>query len=384
VYEGNAAGERRIRVEAFLSKAYTENAFLPIRQPTPSGAFLGSWLEGLFGESLLVVPDTTVLRNDINHACESGRRGVLLTAANVGAIRLFCARHVVEEVQKYLQDWADHKGLPYELYVNQWNNEYLPLLRIVEQTDILPELLSPVERERVGQVGTSKDVPSITLALAIGALYLTKDLKAWAAVYGRAGDTDDLYDWLPQIRHGGKAGELNKMLALVSAIPALAIVGTASLTAWISKKSLIAFGAAAAVVLALAMRVPRETYGAIGTGILEFAAFIGTEIYVPLQEARERFLERCPARPNWEHLVGSIERRSLLARACIYYLARSNRSPMSAAQLADEVPSLGGVGRSARLVRTELRKNSCFREVYRGRWQLGRAHMISDRALFRV
>ncbi len=50
--------------------------------------------------------DANVLRNDIRRACRTGQRIVLVTAANAGLLRLFCAEHVYREVIEHSGDWT--------------------------------------------------------------------------------------------------------------------------------------------------------------------------------------------------------------------------------------------------------------------------------------
>ena len=77
------------------------SAVAPIRFPGPGGAFSATMLL-----RPLIVGDTNVLRNDIRRACRTGQRTVLVTAANAGLLRLFCAEHVYEEVIEHSGDWT--------------------------------------------------------------------------------------------------------------------------------------------------------------------------------------------------------------------------------------------------------------------------------------
>lgn len=90
-----------------MRRAHKEHVAADIEGPDEYGAFPGSWLHILFGEPLLIVPDTNVLRQDLDWACNRDRRGVLIAAANSGIFRLFCAEHVAREVERHLAEWAD-------------------------------------------------------------------------------------------------------------------------------------------------------------------------------------------------------------------------------------------------------------------------------------
>ena len=70
---------------------HKSSAVASIRFPDPHGAFPGDILL----RPPPVVVDANVLRNDILHACRTGQRTVLVTAANAGLLRLFCAEHVL-------------------------------------------------------------------------------------------------------------------------------------------------------------------------------------------------------------------------------------------------------------------------------------------------
>jgi hypothetical protein len=69
---------------ASLADKHIRSSTEPIRLPSPGGAFPRDFL-------LLpppVVPDANRLRDDILYACRKDKRTVLVTAANVGLLRL--------------------------------------------------------------------------------------------------------------------------------------------------------------------------------------------------------------------------------------------------------------------------------------------------------
>ena len=96
----------------------------------------------------------------------------------------------------------------------------------------------------------------------------------------------------------------------------------------------VLFGAAA-LTAALAMRVPRERYRAIGKAALTALSTLSTHVYEPQYEALKRFRSALPPFPSWDDLVRDLSRDAALARACLYCLARSRNSPMAARELAD-------------------------------------------------
>jgi len=79
-----------------------------------------------------------------------------------------------------------------------------------------------------------------------------------------------------------------------------------------------------------------------------------------------------PETPTWDELGGTNDRRAVLMRACLYTLARSPSSNLSALELTRLLPELG-VGQSVQLVRETLRNSPCFYQPFKGRWQVGRA-----------
>src|SRR5208282_2065470 len=79
-----------------------------------------------------VVVDANIFRDDILRACRTGQRTVLVTAANAGLLRLFCAEHVFGEVVEHSGDWTASGPVKRESFLRQWLLEYLPLIRIVE------------------------------------------------------------------------------------------------------------------------------------------------------------------------------------------------------------------------------------------------------------
>jgi hypothetical protein len=69
-------------------------------------------------------------------------------------------------------------------------------------------------------------------------------------------------------------------------------------------------------------------------------------------------------------------RDAVLMRACLHKLARSRKSPMTVRELAADLPTLG-IGQGEQRIRQTLRRNKCFFEPYKGRWQLGSAIVVA-------
>lgn len=353
-----------------LSDIHAKNAQLPIRRPDQCGAFPTWWIEGLFGESLLVVPDANVLRNDIVRACRKNQRTVLITAANAGSLRLFCAEHVLEEVSRHAKEWANQTDIPHQTYVARWTDEYLPLIRTVDANGLPLSILSPIELERVASLGDSKDVPSVVLSLALGAFFLTEDRRAWEAVYGTGANNEELRKWLSVLMDGGDAGELGKLVFVTTALPTAGIISLWKLSRWVFQQSPWTFAALGAGLFLLAAQTSRETYRRIGSGLTEAISGLNEHLYSPYHEALERFRRMAPDIPSWEVLRGTNDRRAILARASAYHLARSRTGAISAHELARALPDVG-IGQGTQLVRETLQNHGCFHQPYAGRWQVG-------------
>ena len=60
-------------------------------------------------------------------------------------------------------------------------------------------MLTNAERWRVRHLLASKDVPSVKLALVLGALYLTEDQGARWAVYDERATANELLEWVAAI-----------------------------------------------------------------------------------------------------------------------------------------------------------------------------------------
>ena len=226
------------RVHEMLSLAHARNAIAPIHRPDEQGAFVSSSLAGAtLGRGVPpIVADANRLRENILYTCRTGRRTVLVTAANSGATRIFCASHVLEEVAEHAREWTDRcADVSLGRFLEQWDSEYLPLIREVRQGEIPSGVLSPAELERIANLHTKDpdDVPSATLALALGAFFLSDDRAALRAVYGYDLDLAGHRAWVDLLKAGGDAGELGTMMFSVVMIPTIAGAGLFELGRWL-------------------------------------------------------------------------------------------------------------------------------------------------------
>jgi predicted nucleic acid-binding protein len=355
----------------FLARVHAENTTAPIRYADNNGAFVESVLEILFGDSVPIVPDANVFRGNIAHMCRRGKRPVLLNGANSGTFRLFCAQHVLEEVAEHSERWASDCGIPYDVYSDCWSRHFLPAIRLVSTAE-LRRLLSLEERHRIDALHAidPDDVPSATLALALGAFYVTEDADARFAVYGKEAKAAERNNWLDPLMCAGNAGELHKLVAIASAAPVAGIAGAWRLGRWLYEQSPWALAAAVGVALFSATRIKKETYHATGRAVGEGFMRFSDGVMLPYNENVQRFRAMLPDPPSDEELLADIDRDSVLMRTCLYRLARSRKSPMAVRDLANELPEVG-VSTNVQRVGKMLHNNGCFFEPYRGLWQVG-------------
>jgi predicted nucleic acid-binding protein len=345
------------------------NAVAPIRFPGPEGAFPSDILL----RPPPVVVDANVLRNDILRACRTGQRTVLVTAANVGLLRLFCAEHVYREVIEHSGDWTVGGAVTRDAFVRRWLLEYLPLIRVVPIEEGQLTWLDPAELARIRHLAQpgqdADDVPSAVLALLLEAFFLSEDGDPLRAVYGDV--PPNHREWVSILKAAGDAGELGKTVTLAVNLTALAGHGLASaarrVAAATSPWLLAAAGLGAVWWYFTRPDSTRQRVASIAESVLNcvFGAAIA------YQEVQDR-LSAAPKNPSWASLAAAIPPSAVLERACLHTLARSPSSDRSAAELAGELHYLG-VAQGEAKVREVLRDCGPFTEVWRGRWQAGHA-----------
>jgi hypothetical protein len=324
-----------------------------------------------------VVVDANTLRNDVLYSCtHDGRRTTLTNAASAGLLRPFCAAHVLNEVVEHHREWAEQEHVPVDDFVACWNQQYAPLLRVIEE--VPTGLLTAEEQIRIDALHSEDpdDVPSATLALLIQGFYLTTDRRARAAVYGVDATSEELRGWLSVLQAGGDAGLLGAQFEFTMVVTEL--LGhaarslfdrlTRELPTWL--RLMIVAGLVAAGGY-LARRSSAETRDRFARGLdqLMGLAVAAREVY---DVAVEQLRAVTPAVPSWAALAASTGAERVLVRASLHALARSKMSHQSAVELAGQL-SLLPVAQGPQRVREVLRGRGCFSEVYRGRWQVGRA-----------
>ena len=356
-------------LRSMVADAHKASAVAPIRLPDPVGGFPTDILL----RPPPVVVDANVLRNDILRACRKGQRTVLVTAANAGLLRLFCAEHVYLEVIEHSGDWTVGGPVTRDTFLRTWLLEYLPLIRVVPVEEWHLSWLDPAELARIRHLAEPgqdpDDVPSAALALLLEAFFLSEDGSPLRAVYGGVVPPRHR-EWVSILKAGGDVGEFGKNFALAVNLATLAGHGLASGTrraaAATSPWLLVAAGLGAAWWYLKRPASTRQRVASIAEPVLNFV--LGAAI--AYEEARGQFTSAAPKTPDWASLAAALPPAAVLGRACLHTLARSPGCDRSAAELAGELPFLG-VAQGEAKVRQVLRAVGPFTEVWQGRWQAG-------------
>lgn len=359
--------ERRSPIAESLRGLHLSRSHQPIKGTDQDGCFP----PGAVAEVPPIVLDACVLRDDILHSCSRGRT-VLTNAANEGFLRLFVARHVLEEVERHSERWAADARVPHEGFLERWRSDYLPLIHLVSVPRDATEMLTPAEMSRISRlmVQDASDVPSAVLSLLLGGLHLSVNGHALRAVYGVDVDMDEHRQWLGALSAGADSGELKLMAQ--SSIVSVALIATgldAGLRRLLRAPAPIVMGAGAAAGLLLIVGTSPVTKEGLKSAIAAAATALveGARLHAESSAHFEAFV---PPMPSWPEIAEACDPLAVLARACVYALARAKVSDHSAVEVADLIPPLPVAQGSAK-VRQVLRCQPCFKEIYRGRWQVG-------------
>jgi len=361
-------------IENIVHPFFLDAAKEPIRTVDNRGAFPPALWPILRDLVPPVVVDANVLRNDIGYACKHEQRTSLVTSANVGCIRTFCAPHVIAEVDEHSRRWADEKQLDYGRFISCWREEYLPLLRCVDPPS---NLLTKAEDLRIQElrIKDSDDVPSATLALLLGGFYLSQDHDPLEAVYGRGVDLKLHEKWLPLLQSGSNASHTLELSHIAILPPALLGQGLYDIgKSLYSKNPWIPVGliAGSLGLIFLGWRSdPDRAKGflaRLGDTVLQITQVV-TEIGAYIEERQSFFAQAFPVVSSWEDWGYEFSAEQLVARQCMYSLAREPKGHLSAVEMYDALPFI--VKGQEKTIRAVLRKYSCFSEARRGRWQLG-------------
>lgn len=352
-----------------LRAGHLANAREPITGVADDGAFLDSLLWGSAGQPVVV--DANWLRNDLLRFCLRQEQTIMLTAANSGLLRLYCARHVLDEVDEHHATWALAKGLPAADVLHSWRQNYLPLLRRVDPPI---GLLTVHEQARIDvlHVRDPDDVPSATLALLLQAPLVSGDKRPTQAVYGSGAAVRRQADLLELLRVAGDMVQLGRVGRVATIVPFVGGSALLQSAVKVAKAAPVVALLAAAVGVVLARRVPTQNWRRVGG-----AAGRGVELTARLIAVHQAFQEHvkaaAPELPQWNELA-SHPAEPVLTRALMWTLAHAPRSQMTVAELVAALPPLTD-GHGERPTRHVLRshRSDVFQDLPRGHWQLGRS-----------
>jgi predicted nucleic acid-binding protein len=321
-----------------------------------------------------VIVDANVLRNDIIYACEhDGVRTILVSAANAGFLRLFCASHVVAEVADHFAEWSEQEGVDARQFEAVWVMQYLPLLRMIA---VMPEgLLSCDEERRVHRLTKEdpEDVPSVTLSLLLGGFYLSEDGAATTAVYGEARDQVELKRWREALAAGGNAGVLTTMLEASVLTARLARLGMVGLTTAVGKLptwlQVLVAGVGTVGGIYLATNVDAERRQGTRDAAAKLLVLLAAVSEVHLNALAQFDHVRAPT-ATAQVLAKDRDASAVLTRAVLRQLSLSRHAHLSASEISQVLPRLP-VSRGEAHVRAVLRSQTTATQVARGRWQLG-------------
>jgi predicted nucleic acid-binding protein len=351
------------RAAVLLHHLHAMSAGCPIGDADAAGAFPPRRFRR-YGYPVVV--DANVLRNDILYSCRTGHRTTLVNASNADLLRTFVARHVVDEVYEHAEEWTAGSVVGLAEFLDCWQGQYLPLLRVTEAPQ---GLLDPDEQRRVDDLAAvdPDDVPSATLALALGAFFVSEDRRAAMAVYGELAGGVARREWLDVLRAGGDAGQVTSLVESASFVTVLTGTGFVKLIQLLVRRPSL-LPPVAAVTAAVAARWPTERSERFRAACAALMQGIG-DIALASAHADERFNQACVPPPDWNRLADRLDGRAVLTRRLMFDLARAS-GHRSAGELSDALGRLS-VSHGETTVRMRLREHACFVEVYGGRWQLG-------------
>jgi len=369
----DALEEARRIIRTFLHQLHRTYSTNPISYADQEGRFPMARV----ADVPTVVVDANTLRNDIIYACRHERRvTTLVSTANSGLVRLFCAGHVLDDIADHHQEWCQEASVTEDEFVTVWYSNYAPLLRAV--LDVPDGLLSDEEQSRIEVLRQRDpdDIPSVTLSMLLGAFYMSEDGNANEAVYGTRLSGEDLRAWREVLCAGGDAGLL--VTTMNSAGTGIALIGQGlwsifdRLTRTFPTWARLLIGGLLAAGVGVGIRLlPEERRQSVGTAVMHVGRVVAALTYEH-SVALDRLRNAEPTLPTWEDLTTQRLPEQVLARACLHTLARSRWSDRSAAEVAEQLPLLPVTQGEAK-VREVLRSTPCCVEVYRGRWQLGEA-----------
>lgn len=366
------------RVAEMLRQLHVQSAGAPLIGASDSGVFPdrpGLDVLGLRVRIPPVVVDTNQLFRDVGYSVRRGERTVLVNAANSGALRILCPRHVVEEIGEHSAKFSRLAKVPEQQFVDTWKHGYLPILHVV---DPIPwSALTDPELGRVHELERQDpdDVPAALLALATSAVLLSEDEPLLQAVYGERGPSGDLRRWVEHLKAGGDASELAALLEGGAVV--IRLVGMGGASALRSSIGAAIVGSVTTGLLMSYFRAPATDRSRLRSGFSDLGRVV-IEIVEQFERA-VRTLTALAAPTPGERVLQTMHPEGRLVRACLTTMGSAKASTHSAGSLRSQLPLLD-VPSGEQRVRTVLRSHECFVEVERGRFQLGRSMDARDAA----
>lgn len=276
-----------------------------------------------------IVIDANRLRGEIRALAQGGVDTALVTLARIGFLRVFAAHHVLNEVERYLDKWANETGTDEIAYHDAWESVLRPL---ISEAAFSRNLLTPDEVVRIehleqpAPIGDPDDVPTAIAAMVLEAPLLSRDGKALAAVYGPGVDMAVHEAYLDALFGAGRVlvvsqwGQGALMLARVfGALGTSGLRGVVARTGWMP----LLLGSGVLTIWGASSRRTRTWLAqakdpliALGNALLEVRAFY---------EDAEKDFERLalPLVPDVAALPHHVEAARRLARSSA--LERQNR-----------------------------------------------------------
>ena len=363
-------------VAQLVRQLHLQNASGPLNSADEAGAFRESNLASLYGEALPIVLDANTLRGDVARACKQGHRTVLTSAANEGAFRIYCAAHIIGEFEEHGQRWSSEYSIDYAPYRQCWEEHYRPLVRLVD-TSRLDVLLSPDEQQRISELTDRDDIPSVTLALAIQAVYLSEDRRAHYTVYNFTTTFEERKGWLQPLMAASDHAQLSLYVNVTLLVPVAGITGlfeiAKRLQCVLPSAPFMLFGAVAIAGFLFG----RDKAAAIISGLKTVGQFYCDGMLMPAVEKREAHQRLIPQIPTWDELLETNSRTQVLTRAVMHRMARS-RSDIPTAREVSVLLLCVPVDTSPARVGRVLHSGN-FVATYRGCWQLGASLALENR-----
>ncbi|MFG1745781.1 PIN domain-containing protein [Micromonospora chalcea] len=366
-----------------LDEAHRRNLATPVMVPDERGRFAPALLPEIFP----VVVDANAVRDDLLRVAAGKPRTLMLNAANSGVLRLFCAPHVLYEVERHLVKWSAQRRLDPGVVRAAWLDSIAPLLRCVE---VPGGLTTAAEQQRLDYLNQPPaasrycdpdDVPTATLALLLNAALLSKDRAPLRAVYGEPYDHVAHAQWRDELSAVGDLGPLGRFVHALDCLLGLATSGLFRGVAAAARRVpwpwlvVGALATAGTIRHFIAPETRTKVQAALGTGV-STAAVTVAEVLTQRDAARKQFETLQPNQSSRDEITGHRGPSAALTRACLYRLARSPHSDQSARDLAALLRHTDGVTSGEGKVRATLREQATFAETRRGRFQVGRPALV--------